>query len=255
MLREFLHKHAAYNSGSPVFYKDFGFKPADIKVEGRTVDCYVAMFGNKDRAGDVLVKGCFAKSIQERGPASANPEIAYLWQHEMDEPLGRPLVLEERDLGLFASNYHDEGPGMDQSDRALTQQKSGTLKFYSIGFNYVWDKVEYDSENDQFIVKELELFEESVVTIACNNQTGIVAVKSQALIQEREQLMRETEAALKKLNPRKQYELRQLIAKHLSLADTQPLEFLKEALKEVDKPITKAIDWSKLADKFLVSNP
>lgn len=251
MLPEFLHKHAAYNSGSPVHYKDFGFKPEDLKVEGRTVDCYVATFGNKDRQGDVLIRGCFAKSLSERGPAGTTPEIAYLWQHEMDNPLGRPLILEERDLGLFASNYHDEGPGCDNSDRALTQQKSGTLKYFSIGFNYVWDKVEYDSENDQFIVKEVELFEESVVTIAASNLTGIVAVKSPELIQIREQLMRETEVLLKKLNPKKQFELRQIIAKHLSLVNTQPLEFLREALKEVDKPTTKAIDWGKIADVFL----
>ena len=197
----------------------------------------------------MLIKGCFAKSLQERGPASANPEIAYLWQHELSTPLGRPTVLEERDLGLFASNVHDE---IQKADEALTQQKSGTLKFYSIGFNYVWDKLEYDADNDQFIVKELELFEESVVTIAMNNQTGIVAIKSEQLITQREELMRETEALLKKLNPKKQFELRQLIAKHLSLANTQPLEFLREALKEVDKPTTKVIDWNKLGDLTLV---
>lgn len=248
MLPEFLQKHAAYNSGSPVHYKDFGFKPDDLKVDGRTVDCYVAMFGNKDRAGDVLIKGCFAKSLSERGPGSANPEIAYLWQHQMDTPLGRPLILEERDLGLFASNYHDE---IIKADEALIQQKSGTLKFFSIGFNYVWDKLEYDQENDQFIVKELELFEESVVTIAANNQTGVVAVKSAAIIEAKEELMRTTEAYIKKLNPKKQFELRQLIARHLSLANTQPLEFLREALKEVDKPTTNKIDWNKIADKFL----
>lgn len=256
MLREFLHKHAAYNSGSPIHYKDYGFKPEDIKVEGRTVDCIVAAFGNKDRAGDVLIKGCFAKSIQERGPGSATPEIAYLWQHEMDNPLGRPLILEERDAGLFASNYHDEGPGMDCADRAMTQQKSGTLKYYSIGFNYVWDKIEYDSDNDQFIVKEVELFEESVVTIAANNRTGILDIKSATdaeMAEVRQELYRETEALLKKLNPRKQFELRQIISRHLSLATTQPLDMIRQALMEVDKPTTKEIDWNKIAEKFLVN--
>lgn len=249
MVREIIEKHAAYKSGLPIHYKNFGFKPADIKIDGRTVDCYVAIFGNKDRQGDVLIKGCFAKSLQERGPASANPEIAYLWQHEIDEPIGRPLILEEREIGLFASNYHDEGPGCDLADRALTQQKSGTLKFFSIGFNYVWDKIEYDSENDQFIVKEVELFEESVVTIAANNGTGIVGVKSGIELEDaRQQIMRETEVFIKKLNPRKQLELRQLISQHLSLTLSEPLEFMKEALTETDKPTTKKINWSKMAD-------
>ncbi len=242
MVHEFLQKHAAYNSCLPVHFKNFGFKPEELKVDGRTVDCFVAIFGNKDRAGDVLIKGCFAKSLQERGPGSTNPEIAYLWQHKMDTPLGRPLVLEERDQGLFASNYHDEG--VTKADEALIQQKSGTLKFFSIGFNYVWDKIEYDSDNDQFIVKEVELYEESVVTIAANNLTGIQAVKSMELAEMRQELMRETEALLKKLNPRKQFELRQIIAKHLSLANTQPLEILRLALQEVDKPTTKQVDWN-----------
>ncbi len=253
MVQEIIEKHVAYKSGLPIHYKNFGFVPNDIKVEGRTVDAYVAIFGNKDRQGDVLIKGCFAKSLSERGPGSANPEIAYLWQHEIDEPIGRPLILEEREIGLFASSYHDEGPGCDLSDRALTQQKSGTLKFFSIGFNYLWDKIEYDSENDQFIVKELELFEYSVVTIAANNATGIVGVKSGIELETaRQATMRDMEAAIKKLNPRKQLEFRQLIAKHLSLAMVEPLEFMKEALKDVDKPTTKSINWQKLADKLQV---
>lgn len=249
MLTEFLQKHHAYNSTAPVFYKDYGFSPQNITVQDRTVQCYVSVFGNKDRDGDVLIRGCFAKSLQERGPQSENPEIAFLWQHEMNNPLGRPLILEERDIGLYAENFHDEN--IELCDRALNQQKSGTLKFYSIGMNYVWDKVEYDADNDQFIVKEVMLWEESVVTIASNNRTGIVGIKSGEIVEVRKTLRDETESFIKSISPKKQYILRQLISKHLSLAETQPLEFLKQALQEVDKPIAKKVDWNKVADVFL----
>lgn len=249
MLPEFLQKHAAYNSGAPVHYKDFGFKPDEINGEGRTVDAYVTGYGNKDRAGDILIMGCCAKSIQERGPEAETPEIAYLQQHDMALPLGRSLKMEERERGLFTSSVHDD---IQRANETLTQMRSGTLKYFSIGFNYVWDKLEYDQNLDAFIVKEIELFEYSVVTIASNNQTGIVAIKSSALNEQREAVRRETEMLLKKLNPKKQFELRQLIARHLSLATTQPLEFLREALKEVDKPTTKTIDWNKLGDLHLV---
>lgn len=248
MFPEFLKKHAAYNSTSPVHYKDFAFNPNGITVTDRTVCAYVAMYGNKDRDDDIIIKGAFAKSIAERGPESEIKEIAYLWQHDMHEPLGRPLVLEERDAGLYAENFHDAIP---QADRALEQQKSGTLKFFSIGYQYIWDKIEYDEEKEAFICKELMLFEESLVTIASNNMTGIVGIKSPELMQYRNELVEKTESFIKSLNPKKQYALRQLIAEHLSLKDTQPLDFLKQALKEVDKPTANVVDWNKIADAFL----
>ena len=52
-------------------------------------------FGTVDSDGDMLMKGCISKSIQERGPASAtNRKIQFLWQHETKNPIGRILSID-----------------------------------------------------------------------------------------------------------------------------------------------------------------
>ena len=58
------------NSGRAVKY--FGvdsFK--EIDSEKHIIEIKFAAFGNIDSDRDILIKGCFAKSIQERGPGSS----------------------------------------------------------------------------------------------------------------------------------------------------------------------------------------
>lgn len=63
--------------------KEFAVTKADIANEDEHIILVkFANFGNKDSAGDILIKGCFAKSINDRGPGSAtNRKIAFVWQH------------------------------------------------------------------------------------------------------------------------------------------------------------------------------
>ena len=128
------------------------FKSIDQKyniVEGsRTVSGYLSIFNVVDSDSDMIVKGAFAKSITERGPESAtNRKIAFLWQHDMKQPLGRMTVLKEDNTGLYFEAKLDDIP---EADRALTQLLSGSLNQFSIGFSYVWDKMEYDEALDAF---------------------------------------------------------------------------------------------------------
>ena len=71
-------------------FKSFEVKDLGFNGESRTISGYAAIFNNKDKVNDILVKGCFAKSINDRGPeSSANDKIIMLWQHEQKEPIGR----------------------------------------------------------------------------------------------------------------------------------------------------------------------
>ena len=168
---------------------------------------------------EVTVKGCFAKSIKERGPASnARAKIAFLWMHNMEEPLGQFMELKEDDYGLYFKAKLDPIP---EADRALIQIKSGTLNQFSIGYQYVWDKVKYDETTDSIMLLEVVLYEGSVVTIGCNTET--YAIKSaDDLLVAKENLDAETEMILKTLPRNKQLEIRQLLSKHISLASIQP---------------------------------
>lgn len=206
----------------PVYYKALSISPTGemVNTDSRTIKGYAAVFGNKDSDCDILIKGAFAKSINERGPAStSNRKVIMLWQHDMDEPLGRITTLKEDDYGLYFEAELDKIP---EADRTLEQLKSGTLNQFSIGYRYVWDKMEYDADADAYVVKEVELFEISVVSIGCNEMTYFLGMKSEEMESEQNKLNRDTEKVIKQLPTECQYKVRQLISKHIALAETEP---------------------------------
>lgn len=219
-------------SRKPVEYKALSVSTEGLLVseDSRTISGYAAVFNNIDNARDMIIKGAFTKSLNERGVGSkTNRKIAFLWQHDMGEPLGSLTELKEDDFGLYFEAVLDNIP---EADRALEQLKSGTLNQFSIGYQYVWDKMEWDEEKECFICKELNLFEISVVTIGCNELTGFSGMKAEQLDSEANRLQRDTEKILKNLPNDTQYAIRQLIAKHIALAEAEPLP----ALPTNDKP-------------------
>jgi len=194
------------------------FRIAILSEEDRTIKGYLAVFGNKDLDGEMFIRGAFAKSIKERGPESnAKAKIALLWQHEIDEPLGQFTKLTEDEYGLYFEAVLDPIP---QADRALIQIKSGTLNQFSVGFKYMWDKVEYDQNLDVFVIKEVVLYEGSIVTIGANPETYVVKAMKD-LVGAKEALDAETETILQSLPKNKQLEFRQLLSKHISIAQLQ----------------------------------
>ena len=222
----------------PVNYRSYGFK--EIDVAGMKVSGYLAAFGNVDDAGDVLIKGCFAKSIQEHGPGSKSyRKIAYLYQHESDEPIGRFTMLTEDDFGLYFEAELDE---VDTAKDVAIQYQSGTLNQHSIGFRYLWDKIQYDEAMDSFIVKEVELFEGSVVTMGCNENTPFTGFKASQVEEAETKLLEQAEDIIKKVgksNPSEAYEMRKILSKYIALYGDQP----KESLKTKEP---QSIDYSKL---------
>lgn len=163
--------------------KEFAVTKADIMDdEKHVIRVKFASFGNKDSAGDILVKGCFAKSINERGPQSdTNRKIAFLWQHDIYDPIGKVLEIEELDDGAYATVQLSNFDAVPNAKRAWYQLNDGDINQFSFGFQYVWDKMEYIEEEDAFLVKEVVLLEISVVTLGSNEQTEYMgAVKGLA---------------------------------------------------------------------------
>lgn len=213
-------------------FKPFELKELSFNSEGRTISGYAAIFNNKDKAGDILLKGCFAKSIQDRGPESqANDKIIMLWQHDMHEPIGRISVLREDEKGLYFEAVIDD---VERGNQAIKQLESGTLNQFSFGYSYVWEKCEYDNERDALLVKEVVLYEISVVSIGCNGETEYLGLKSEGS-DPYEELKNEIESAMKGLPIRKKEEIQTIIAKALSLGQFKSEAPLKavEPLEEV----------------------
>lgn len=198
--------------------KEFTVSKADVVDEEKhIVRVKFASFGNKDSAGDILIRGCFAKSINDRGPESAtNRKIAFLWQHDRTDPIGRVLRIEELEDGAYADVQLSNFDAVPNAKRAWYQLNDGDINQFSFGYQYVWDKMEYDEAEDAFIVKEVVLHEISVVTLGCNERTEYMGT------------VKGLEDALLKASPEERQRLK-----------SQILDILKEA--EPAEPLTPRV--------------
>lgn len=174
MKQEKIAQKRGNNSGMSVKYFGIGsFKELD--PEKHVIEIKFAAFGNIDSDHDILVKGCFAKSIQERGPeSSTHRKITFLWQHDVHDPIGKVLKIDEREDGAYAHVQLSNFEAVPNAKRAYHQLMDGDIDQFSFGFEYVWDKVDYDESTDAFIVKEVKLFEISVVTLGANEMTEFI---------------------------------------------------------------------------------
>lgn len=247
-------KNKTTAGSKPIYYKSAPVVDVVIDEQSRVIKFYAAVWGNIDDAQDILVKGCCARSLQARGPGSTtNRKIKFLYQHDTKQPLGLPAELKEDDHGLYCECPVDEIP---KGDDVLVQLNSGTLNQFSIGYNYVWDKCEWTEVDDPenpgkktyaLVCKEIELFEVSVVTFGCNDQTEFLGMKESQIRSHKNQLQRDTEALLKQLTPDQELQFRQLISKHIALAELDPAA---KPLPPSDPPQAKSVDFNLLVNAF-----
>jgi HK97 family phage prohead protease len=215
-------------ASKPIEYKSFFCKEIKIDKDSRKVSGYLASFGDKDDSGEILVKGCFAKSLSERGVSStSNRRIAYLYQHDTKQPLGKYTKLEETEKGLY---FEAEISRIPLGDQVLEQYKDGTLNQHSIGYRHVWDKTDWDDEQNALVLKEVKLYEGSVVTVGANENTPFLGMKSEQLESHRNKLLQDVEAAVKSLEYDAQIEIKQLFSRLLSISEVE-----REASRKEEK--------------------
>jgi hypothetical protein len=137
---------------------------------------YGSVFGEKDRHSDIVVKGAFENSLSDWKSRGGLP--ALLWQHNMNEPIGVYTKMEENDQGLYVEGrlLIDDDP---LAKRAHAHMKAGSISALSIGYMLKdWD---YDTDKEAFILKEIDLWEVSLVTFPANDQARINEVKNALL--------------------------------------------------------------------------
>tara|TARA_Y100001938_G_C8048448_1_gene410259 strand:- start:423 stop:1076 length:654 start_codon:yes stop_codon:yes gene_type:complete len=134
---------------------------------------YGSVFGVKDSYSDIVVKGAFQKSLDKHKEKGSLP--ALLWQHQMDEPIGVYSEMKEDDNGLFVKGrlLIDDDP---LAKRAHSHLKAGSISGLSIGYSI--NDYEYDNQKDAFILKDLDLWEVSLVTFPANEEARISDVKT-----------------------------------------------------------------------------
>ncbi len=148
--------------------KAFKFDLESLNEDGE-FSGYAAIFGNVDSGGDVIEKGAFTKTIKEDFD-----RIKILFYHQDDDlPVGKPLELREDDKGLFIrAKISDTQKGHD----IRTLLKDGVLNELSIGYDTI--DFYYDNETHVRHLKEVRLWEVSVVPWAMNELAQINEVKS-----------------------------------------------------------------------------
>lgn len=158
-----------------VQYKNYDASIKDLDVKSGTITGYFSTFDNVDLDGDVMIRGCFTKSIAERGPMGKN-EIKFLWQHDSWKPLGPIQVLTEDSKGLyFEAKISDTSYGMD----ALKLYRDGVINQHSIGFQTIKSIEEQIGEDEEITrITEVKLWEGSAVTWGANPNTPFNGFKS-----------------------------------------------------------------------------
>lgn len=134
---------------------------------------YGSVFGVKDSYSDIVIKGAFANSLSKWKEKGRLP--ALLWQHKTDEPIGYYTKMVEDDNGLYLEGQLliDDDP---LAKRAYAHMKAKSLSGLSIG--YILNDYDYDKEKSAFILKDIDLWEVSVVTFPANDEARIDNVKS-----------------------------------------------------------------------------
>lgn len=164
--------------------KSFPFEIKTISETGAFTG-YASVFGNEDLWGDIVVAGAFSKSIAEKKPAM-------LWQHNSDEPIGVWVVIKEDEKGLYV-----EGQllidGVAKAKEAYELLTAKAISGLSIGYRAVsweWRKKD-DSKDEVRLLKEIDLWEISLVTFPANTEARVGDVKDLNTLRDIEGFLRD----------------------------------------------------------------
>lgn len=167
-------------------YKSFALElKADDDPESGIIEGLASTFGNIDLGDDVVSKGAFKKTLQENKGI-----VPILADHNPTTQIGWNLTAKETDAGLQVRGELNMEDPIAKSRWGLVKKamKIGAKMGLSIG--YMTIKAEPDRERPSVRhLKELKLYEYSIVTFPMNTQAMITAAKSWADGLEREALI------------------------------------------------------------------
>lgn len=151
-------------------------------VEGGSVTGYAATFDRiPDSYGDVIAPGAFSKSLERwDGLKAEGKYIPLLYGHSTDDPaynIGRVIEAKEDDRGLLVTAEFDADNEKAQYVRKLVQEG----RLYQFSFAYSVNDagpVTLDDGADAYELRELELYEVSLVQIPANQRAVVTGIKS-----------------------------------------------------------------------------
>jgi HK97 family phage prohead protease len=143
----------------------FSIQVKEIGADG-SFEAILASYNTKDLGGDIIEPGAFAKTIKEHGS-----EVPLLWQHKADRPIGTLSLVDGPDALRVKGQLVMDVPDAMNAYRLI---KARVIKGMSIGYDTIKDQV----ENGVRMLKEVRLWEGSIVTFPMNEAAMITSVKN-----------------------------------------------------------------------------
>jgi len=134
---------------------------------------YGAVFGNKDRGGDIIEPGAFKQTINRND--GTFPLVA---DHDLKLKSRVGVVYAEEDQHGVKVDAHvntEKRLGREVASDIRHSQKHGET--IGMSFGYEVKKDDYDKEKDARLLKEIKTYEFSLTQIPMNPQAGVTGVK------------------------------------------------------------------------------
>ena len=239
-----MNKKFEINSLFDVVEKDGKSETLTIKGYANTV--------SKDRTGDVIVKEAWTKGGMD--DYLKNPII--LAFHDYSRPVGTTVDYNVTDKGLEIVAEISKAAG-----EVYNLIKDGVLKTFSVGFSI--KDADYEKDVDTFFIKDLSLYEISVVSVPANQDSTFSLAKSfenvdeynsfkqsYEIVEAKEDSKKEEKEPsqdniLKEINMDKK-ELQDMMAKSATAAlDSYKAEVAEKAEKSAAEATLKSIEMGK----------
>lgn len=210
-------------------------------AEKREFEGYASTY-KKDLVGDQVMAGAYKKTLQEGLPAN---KIKILYQHS--EPLGLPLEMYEDSKGLYVRG---KIANTQLGNDVIELMKMGVLNEMSIGYDVIQDEISEDGGTR--LLRELKLYEVSVVTFGANPDTSINSVKSLSFLNElqpaRLAMLLKEGRAISRRNIEKIIAARAHLDEIIKLIEGDP-DDTEKALRQIESTIASIGGSQKLSTK------
>lgn len=165
----------AGKKGGSMKTKEFNVQ---YKDEGSgSIEGYASTWIRKaDSWGDVVAKGAFKKTLEERW--NGGKGIPFIWSHQIDnlDSFIGTAEADEDEKGLhFVAKFDDT----EEAQKVRQLYKDGRLRKFSFAYDVKESaQVTLDDNVKANELREVDLYEISAVTIPANDDAGVVDVKS-----------------------------------------------------------------------------
>lgn len=145
--------------------------PLELKaLSAREFEGHGSVFGNVDHGGDIVMPGAFKRSLAQHKKAGTLPQM--FWMHRPDMVPGVYSQVEEDAKGLYVKGELVDTP-LGNEMHVLLSKKA--VRGLSIGFRTL--ESDFDRDGNR-LLKELDLWEVSLVSLAMNPLAKIESVKA-----------------------------------------------------------------------------